>query len=242
MCTVSFVYQGNDAFVLTSNRDESPARETIKPAIYSTANAKIVYPKDKVGGGTWIGMSNQKRAVCLLNAGFTAHKRLPAYRHSRGIVVKDFLTSTHIEKSVTDYNLHKIEPFTIIIVDWNTSLQLFELVWDGAQKHFQKLPLETPHIWSSSMLYSEDMKQLRRDWFSDFQQKNILNAASVMRFHKTAGIGNPEVDVIMDRFFVKTVSITQIEKTTEILSMKYHHLMTDATSELSFNSIQTLHE
>ncbi|KAB8155917.1 hypothetical protein EZY14_001510 [Kordia sp. TARA_039_SRF] len=242
MCTVSFIYKGNDAFVLTSNRDESPVRKTEKPAVYSVANTKMIFPKDEVGGGTWIGMSNQKRVVCLLNGGFTAHERLQEYRHSRGIVVKDFLASAHIEKTVADYNFDKIEPFTIVMVDWNESVQLFELVWDGTHKHFQKLSLETPHIWSSSMLYSEDMKQLRRDWFSDFQQKSALHAASIMHFHKTAGIGNPEVDVIMDRFFVKTISITQIEKTSESLSMKYHHLPTDETSEINFNSKEALHE
>lgn len=242
MCTVSFIYKGNDEFVLTSNRDESPVRETKAPALYTVSDTKLVFPKDVVGGGTWIGMSHQKRVVCLLNGGFTFHTRLPEYRHSRGIVVNDFLTSENIEKTVTEYNLNMIEPFTIVIVDWNESLQLFELVWDGEQKHFQKLPVVTPHIWSSSTLYSEEMKQLRRNWFAEFQQKGQLDAASLMNFHTTAGVGNPDVDVIMDRYFVKTISITQIEKTADELSMKYHDLTKDTESVIAFNPIEALHE
>ncbi|MEM6685859.1 MAG: NRDE family protein [Bacteroidota bacterium] len=242
MCTVSFIYKGKNEFILTSNRDESPVRETKNPALYTISNTKVVFPKDEVGGGTWIGMSDQKRVVCLLNGGFEFHERLPEYRHSRGIVVNDFLVSSAIEKTVLDYNLDNIEPFTIVIVDWKTSLQLFELVWDGTQKHFQKLPLHVPHIWSSSTLYSQEMKQLRRDWFAEFQRKAQLDADSILQFHKTAGIGDPNVDVIMDRFFIKTVSITQIEKKADTLSMRYNSLVKNTQSEIVFNPLEALHE
>lgn len=242
MCTVSFIYKGKEEFILTSNRDESPVRETEKPALYTISNTKLVLPKDVVGGGTWIGMSDQKRVVCLLNGGFGFHERLPNYRHSRGIVVNDFLMSPHIEKTVLEYNLDMIEPFTIVIADWEKSLQLFELVWDGEQKHFQKLPLHVPHIWSSSTLYSQEMKQLRRDWFAEFQRTAQLNADSILHFHQTAGIGDPNVDVIMDRFLVKTISITQIEKNADTLSMKYFNLIKDTQSEIAFNPLEALHE
>ena len=239
MCTVSFMYKGNDAFVLTSSRDESPMRETIKPAIYTISNAKSVFPKDSVGGGTWIGMSSQKRVVCLLNGGFKMHRRLPKYRHSRGIVVNDFLITENIEKTVASCNLHLIEPFTVIIVDWNESLKVFEFVWDGTQKHFQSLPLHTPYIWSSSMLYTEKMRQLRQDWFAKFQQKEDLQADSLLKFHKTAGIGDPVVDVMMDRLVVKTISITQIEKKADILAMHYYDLIKNEESVIAFNPIET---
>lgn len=242
MCTVSFIYKGNDEFVLTSNRDESPNRETKKPAFYNVSDARLAFPKDAIGGGTWIGMSDQKRVVCLLNGGFIKHKRLPKYRHSRGIVVNDFLITKNIEKTVAAYNLDLIEPFTIVIVDWNESLKVLELVWDGEQKHIQSLPLSIPHIWSSSTLYTEEMKQLRRDWFEAFQQKENLQANSLLKFHKTAGIGDPNVDVIMDRVVVKTISVTQIEKTDDSITMNYHDIIKDTQSALAFNPIEVLHE
>ncbi|MFK7747584.1 MAG: NRDE family protein, partial [Kordia sp.] len=227
MCTVSFIYKGNDEFVLTSSRDESPMRETKKPALYSVSDTKLVFPKDAISGGTWIGMSAQKRVVCLLNGGFEKHRRLLRYRHSRGIVVHDFLTAKNIKETIANYNLHLIEPFTVIIVDWNNTLEVLEFVWDGAQKQLKSLSLQTPHIWSSSMLYTDEMKQLRIDWFKTFQQKEELHATSLLQFHKTAGNGDANVAVMMDRFVVKTISITQIEKTTDTLSMYYHDLLKD---------------
>ncbi len=241
MCTVSFIYKGNAAFVLTSNRDESPVRDTDKPSVYDISDTKMVFPKDVIAGGTWIGASDKKRVVCLLNGGFTQHKRLPEYRHSRGVVVKDFLAATNIVEKVQTYNLDLIEPFTIVIVDWNETLQLFELVWDGTKKHFQKLSL-TSHIWSSSTLYTEKMKEMRRDWFSKFQLEKTVNANSVLNFHKTAGIGDPNVDVMMDRGIVQTISITQIEKEASVITMNYYNLIKDVHSYISFNPIVALHE
>ena len=38
-----------------------------------------------------------------------------------------------------------------------------------------------------------------------------LTAESLLHFHKTAGDGSKDNDLIMDRGFVKTKSITQIE-------------------------------
>jgi hypothetical protein len=242
MCTVSFIYKGNQDFVLTSNRDESPLRATNLPSVYEVFGAKMIYPKDAIAGGTWIGMSEKKRVVCLLNGGFEIHERLPEYRHSRGIVVKDFLASDAILKTVISYNLTDIEPFTIVIVDWNEGVQLYELVWDGTQKHFQKLPLVTPQIWSSSTLYTQEIKQLRRDWFADFQQKNTLDADAILDFHKHAGIGDVTVDTMMDRGIVKTISITQIEKKEEEVLMQYEDFNANEERVISLNAVEALHE
>jgi len=241
MCTVSFIYKGNQAFVLTSNRDESPMRDATQPSVYNISNTKMIFPKDIVAGGTWIGMSEKKRVVCLLNGGFEAHERLLEYRQSRGVVVKDFLAADSIMETIKIYNLLEIEPFTIVIVDWNEKLQLLELVWDGTQKHFQTLPL-TPHIWSSSSLYTQKMKQLRRNWFADFQQKNTLNAVSILDFHKNAGIGDANVDTMMDRGFVKTISITQVEKEKDTITMNYHALSTNTQSKITLNQAVEIHE
>src|SRR5690606_8166712 len=140
MCTVTFIPLGKTDFILTTNRDEAPNRETLDPNFYVEDEVKLLYPKDKVAGGTWVGVSDKNRLVCLMNGGFTQHIRQDTYKLSRGIVVKDLLSSDHILKSIKDYNLLGVEPFTIILVDWNTDLLFFEWVWDGTAKHLKTLP------------------------------------------------------------------------------------------------------
>lgn len=241
MCTVTIIPKGKNDFVLTSNRDESPNRTSLAPDIYLVEGTKMMFPKDELAGGTWIGVSEKNRLICLLNGGFICHERKADYRMSRGVVVNDLLASEDVVASIEDYNLIDIEPFTLVIVDWNISLKLFELVWDGQQKHFSALALE-PKIWSSSTLYSKAMKKERLQWFEDFKIANELHSASIVNFHKTAGHDNKDYGVIMDRDFVKTTSITQVEKKEDVVEMRFNNLQSKNTSVKIFKLQQSVNE
>ena len=225
MCTVTFIPRSFSEFILTSNRDESPIRLTIPPTIYNVDEVALLFPKDKVAGGTWFGVSEQQRLICLLNGGFNAHKRAENYRMSRGLIVTNLLASENAVAEIEAYDFMGIEPFTIIMVDWKKELQLYELVWDGRSKHLSEKPL-TPHIWSSSLLYSEEMKKKREAWFSDFIFNNLHpSETEILEFHKLAGEGSLETNLVMDRGFVKTKSITQYSK-SEKPAMRYEDLQT----------------
>lgn len=230
MCTVTIVPIGKNDFVLTSNRDEAPHRVSIAPEVYTINNTKLLFPKDQLSGGTWIGVSEKNRMVCVLNGGFVKHKREINYRLSRGVVAKDFLIADFIKPTINTYNLSNIEPFTMVIVDWNSALKLYELVWDGTSKHFSELPLE-PRIWSSSTLYSFEMKKERYEWFENFKSSQNLVANTLLEFHKTAGGNNLDFGVVMDRGFVKTTSITQIQKSEDKLDMVYENLQTQVITK-----------
>lgn len=241
MCTVTIIPNGNQDFILTSNRDESPNRVSLAPDFYEVNGAKLLFPKDKISGGTWIGVSDNNRLVCVLNGGFVSHQRQANYRKSRGVVAQDFLVSDVIIPTIESYNLEGIEPFTMIIVDWNTELKLYELVWDGLKKHVDELPLK-PRIWSSSTLYDEAMKLKRKQWFGAFKETNDLNAETLLEFHKTAGQDNKHFGVVMDRGFVKTMSITQVTKSDEVMRMHYENLETSEIAEKVFNIPQNVNE
>ncbi|AXT20718.1 hypothetical protein D7030_11910 [Flavobacteriaceae bacterium AU392] len=241
MCTVTIIPKGGDDFVLTSNRDEAPDRIPLTPDFYSINNVKMLFPKDEKGGGTWIGLSEKNRLICLLNGGFICHVKESTYRVSRGVVVKDLLATDDIVLAIEEYDLDNVEPFTLVIADWNNKLRFFELVWDGAQKYFNKLPIE-PKIWSSSTLYSNEMKQDRLSWFNAYKENNDLNAESILEFHKTAGLENKEYGVIMDRGDVKTTSVTQVEKTDGIVKMDYLSLKNNTTTSKSFKTLVTVNE
>ncbi len=224
MCTVTFIPRGFNDFILTSNRDEAPNRETLPPSTYTINDTQLLFPKDTVAGGTWIGLSEKNRLICLLNGGFTTHERKEKYRMSRGIIVTDLLTSEDALDSINTYDLHDIEPFTIILVDWENDLKLYELVWDGAKAHLEEKPI-APTIWSSSLLYSEAVKKKRESWFSEFLFKKMRpSEENILDFHKTGGEGDSKTNLIMDRGFVKTKSVTQIQKSAESTSMRYEDI------------------
>jgi len=241
MCTVTIIPKGKNDFVLTSNRDEAPNRRSLPPEIYAINKTKMMFPKDELAGGTWIGVSEKNRLICLLNGGFICHERKADYRMSRGVVVNDLLASDNVVDSIENYNLDDVEPFTLVIADWNTNLKFLELVWDGTQKHLTELPIESK-IWSSSTLYSEEMKKERLKWFNEFKIANELHAVSMMNFHNTAGQDNKDYGVIMDRHFVKTTSITQVEKREDVVEMRFNNLESKNVSVKTFKLQQTVNE
>ena len=236
MCTVTLIPTQENNFILTSNRDEALDRKTLPPEFYRVNETRMLFPKDAVAGGTWIGISNKSTMICLLNGGFEAHKRLDAYRQSRGVVVKKILEANNLEKAVLEYNYKGVEPFTIVAANWKSDLLFFELVWDGRQRHFRKLEKET-HIWSSSTLYTKDIKELRETWFATFKRENNLTPDTLLDFHKNAGIGDKNKDLQIDLGFLKTRSITQIVKTGEELSMRYENLQNKEISNVIFEAI-----
>jgi uncharacterized protein with NRDE domain len=229
MCTVTYLPLGNNNFILTSNRDETPLRKTISPKKYIENGVELTYPKDELAGGTWIGTSNKNRLVCLLNGGFTKHTRNSFYKMSRGVVVKKILSDANAVAFITDFDFNEIEPFTLILVDWKNELETYELVWDGVKKHFKKLAQE-PKIWSSSTLYTDEMKQLRKDWFAGWLNENKKNhQQKIVAFHKNEDLGTEETSLKMKRAFVETVSITSIQKTDSEIKIEYLDFLNEET-------------
>ncbi|TYA84139.1 NRDE family protein [Seonamhaeicola marinus] len=241
MCTVTIIPKEHNSFILTSNRDEAPDRVSLSPDFYAVDGVKVLFPKDELSGGTWIGVSEKNRLICVLNGGFIAHTRKLNYRKSRGIVAKDLMIADDVLKTIKSYDFSDIEPFTIVLADWNATLKFFELVWDGSEKHLTELPLE-PRIWSSSTLYDETMKTERAKWFQLFKEKNELNGSAMLSFHKGAGEYNLDYGVVMDRGYVKTTSITQVEKTGSSVHMAYENLQDGVVANQTFNLPQIVNE
>ena len=241
MCTVTFIPKSNKDFILTSNRDEAPERISLPPAFYELDEVTTLFPKDVLSDGTWIGVSENKRLVCVLNGGIVRHKRQSNYKKSRGVVAKDFLKTDSIFKLIEQYDFSGIEPFTMIVVEWENDLKLYELVLDEKQQYFNELTLE-PRIWSSTTLYTDAMIEERREWFKNFKSQNELKPKTILNFHKTAGKNNMDYGVIMNRGFVKTTSITQIEKQTELVKMRYENIQSNTITSQSFSFPQAVND
>ena len=216
MCTVTFLPLGSNEFVLTSNRDVSYKRPLASRPDYHLKNGvRLLYPRDGKEGGTWRGSSRDNRLICLLNGGYEDHRRQEVYRKSRGLVVTELLAAQNLSETLSAIDLEGIEPFTLVMVEWEESMRLREFVWDGSLKHLKELPLE-PRIWSSSTLFDENMRDLRRGWFDSWRSESVLSPSAILNFHKHAGEGNDQVGVVLKREHVGTVSITQFVKREDV--------------------------
>lgn len=224
MCTVTYLPLDSNNFILTSNRDESPNRKTLAPKNYLENGVEMTFPKDALEGGTWIGVSEKDRLVCLLNGGFESHDRKDTYKMSRGIIVRELLATDDAIAFINDFDFMGIEPFTIVMVDWKVNLRTYEFVWDGNQKHFSELKQE-PKIWSSSTLYTQEVKRLREAWFQEWLgMQTDVTQEEILTFHHNSEIGTPDIAVKMKRDRVETVSITSIIKTGASIQFNYEDL------------------
>ncbi|MBL0052317.1 MAG: NRDE family protein [Bacteroidetes bacterium] len=216
MCTVTFLPLSNQNFILTSNRDEDVNRAQALPvAQYQHYDTNIFYPKDGKANGTWIAASTTGITLCLLNGAFVKHSFGQTYRISRGIVLLDFFKYNDVMDYTQSYNFDNIEPFTMVIVDNRQDmLQLHEMRWDGNTMHVKQMDAMLTHIWSSVTLYSAEIIKQRENWFESWlQTNNDFTPENILMFHHFGGDGDKNSDLVMNRGFVKTVSITCIHKT-----------------------------
>ncbi len=223
MCTVTYLPKSNNEYILTSSRDEATARPSaVLPKEYSIDGKIIIFPKDPVGGGSWIAYS-ESRTACLLNGAFKKHKHNPPYKKSRGLVLLDYFSFADLNTFTSNYNFSKIEPFTLVIIE---PLGLFELRWDGAQTFIEKLDSNKPLIWSSSTLYSDEIISKRKTWFSSWLNSNPKYSTEGIRsFHTLGGEGDKENDFLMNRNnLLLTISLTSVVKKTSGIEMVYEDL------------------
>lgn len=226
MCTVTYIPKGTDHFILTSNRDESAKRISSAPQFQITQSQHLVFPVDPQSGGSWIAVAPNNRTACLLNGAFDKHQHQPPYRRSRGLVLLDSFDYADPGEFVNSYDFKGIEPFTLVLY---RPKSLFEIRWDEVDVHFERLNSSQPHIWSSSTLYNQEVRQRRAQWFTQWLEENkqpVLN--DIMDFHQFGGEQDLKNGLVMNREnLVQTLSITAIHKQPAAIEM--HHL--DLTTE-----------
>jgi uncharacterized protein with NRDE domain len=183
MCTVVFIPKG-DKFYFASLRDESPLRPAaLVPEIRVTGNVQVLSPMDAKAGGTWIGITAYGSIIILLNGGFENHDRKTLYKKSRGLIVSELLASVSPVQTWNMMDMEAIEPFTLVV--WMEN-DLYQLVWDGVNKHHLKLDTDRPYIWSSATLYDEAAKVNRKQLFNKWAASNMpVSALSLMNLFKS---------------------------------------------------------
>jgi uncharacterized protein with NRDE domain len=221
MCTVSFVCT-NDKIIITSNRDEKVIRPSaIPPKNYRLNGKNMIYPKDPKAGGTWYVVDENGTVLVLLNGADEKHQLELPYRKSRGLIVLDMISSTSPKEFWNEIDLEKIEPFTLVLFQ---EKKLFQLRWNGAKKSTVDLEIDKNYVWSSSTLYSKEIREQRSSWFYAFLDSNSeITEDKMLHFHRYTEADNNEHGLVINRNDeLKTLSITQsvIEKNKVMI----HHL------------------
>jgi Transport and Golgi organisation 2 len=228
MCVLTYLPTPS-GFIFTSNRDESVVREAaIPPRKYEIEGRYVFFPKDPLGGGTWIGGCDTF-TLCLLNGGFEKHISTPPYRHSRGKVILDFYKYLDVEIFLQKYNFDNIEPFTLVIINRYNSLIINEIRWTGKEVFSKKLSANEARIWSSVTLYTPQIIQERERWFDIFLQENPnYTADDILKFHHFGGNGDVRNNIKMNRENkLKTLSVTQFSIDSENFVVRYEDLQKD---------------
>jgi uncharacterized protein with NRDE domain len=227
MCTVTYIPKPDGSYILTSNRDEAPHRSPQNLEQVQKDALELIFPRDTAKGGTWIGVSNRRQVVCLLNGAFEKHRHQPPYRRSRGLMVLDFFTYPDARKFAGTYEFQGMEPFTFIVLDRE---EFWEIRWDGGSLHRKMLDPGNPHIWASATLYDSEAQEKRQNWFKEFlQEQPQPDAPAILDFHQNTGDGDPWNDLIMNRDNrVRTVSISQILAQEASIDFRYEDLLRKA--------------
>jgi hypothetical protein len=225
MCTLTYIPHSGGT-IITSNRDEHISRgNSIFPISKSLNNKHIYFPQDPKAGGSWIAADDFGNIVVLLNGAFKKHKHLPPYRLSRGIILLDSFNYSNLKEFTEQYTLEQIEPFTM--VQFQLRLQhVCEMRWDGESTHYKDLDPSIPNIWSSTSLYSTEVRLERRHWFSEWIQNGGLDSQKMLEFHQFGGKGNTKNGITMQRDNgVQTVSITQLHAYSQEIDFVHHNLI-----------------
>lgn len=236
MCTVTYI-PGQKGIYLTSNRDEHLNRAgALPPRSFDTAGGELIYPTDRHAGGTWITLKGNGDAAVLLNGARVKHQRQTPYRKSRGLVFLDLLQVPEPQQHFASIELTGIEPFTLVLFIGGL---LWECCWDGVERRRQAMDPSTPHLWSSVTLYEPSVREKRQAWFRSWQQTWQSQGPShedIFRFHRKAGEGNREHDLVMHRETtgMRTVSITSVFISPQKTYMRHFDLGTAEETTRTF--------
>ena len=215
MCTLTFIPLSNKNFILTNNRDENRERKSsIAPKIYNVNHINVAYPKDMEKGGTWIATSQNHFTLCLFNGAKTPHVSKKSYRKSRGLVLLDFFNFNNINQFVMNYDFQGIEPFTLIALQHTNQLKLYEITWNGKRIQLIERDSNKLYIWSSVLLYNDEIRKRRREIFDKFihEKSDDTLESDILKFH---GLDNFELsnqNMKINTENIATVSITQVVK------------------------------
>jgi len=208
MCTLSWVYHGNNHYEVYFNRDEQRTRlPALEPQSMMIDGVHCVMPIDPVGGGSWISTNEHGVTVCLLNyyQGDVPKGELT----SRGLIIKRLASSSSsqtVDLRLMEMTLENFAPFTVVSFDTRrTANETVAWTWDGHR-------LVRSHAFApiaSAALNFEEASRYRLDLFNELVMTTPSNEVGLL-FHQTYDADFPNLSPLMARDDARTVSFTSV--------------------------------
>lgn len=194
-----------------TNRDESRARAAaLPPAVRRAGVARVIWPIDPAGGGTWIAANEHGVVASLLNVNpGSPATRSGSVRSSRGMVIPELIGATRAAdaiKRLGALDLSEFQDFRVVIADVRS---VFEARWHGGAMRVERRIMGPACFASSGLGDTRALPRidLWRSWLAEGQATPELQDA----FHRHQWPDRPEVSVRMCRADARTVSTTVVE-------------------------------
>lgn len=223
MCTLTFIQNKKGDIIITSNRDERAERATEPPKIHTVHGKQVLFPKDKVAGGSWIALDPNGKVACLLNGADETDHWISSPIKSKGLVLLDAFRYDSLERQLEKESFNGVNPFTLLVFNINEPGKVEELLWNGQKAYTQTKVDPVNQIWSSVKLYDKPLRELRKNYFLNFIE-NPENHASekILSLHK---MPKSEHGLLLNEHSViQTTSVTQIIINQQKAIMKYDEI------------------
>lgn len=227
MCTLSWLYHGNNHYEVYFNRDEQRSRlPALEPQNMMIDGVHCVMPIDPVGGGSWISTNEHGVTVCLLN--YYQGEAPKGTLISRGLIVKRLASSSsshNLDLRLMEMTLDRFAPFTVVSFDTRrTANETVAWTWDG--KTLSRSHAFAPIV--SAAMHFEQASQFRLDLFNELVHS--MPRSDIGRyFHQFYSADFPHLSPLMERDDARTVSFTSVIVSSTKQEMSYRSVDEDRT-------------
>ena len=234
MCTVTFIEGSDRRLCVGHNRDELRSRgKALPPQTWEAGTVRIVAPRDRDAGGTWVAANDAGLCVALLNYYQGDAKKAQQPVRSRGAVVLDLAqcrSLPEVEQRLAAMHQEVLEhtrPFLLGVVQaaqGDRGAQALEVLWDGGDLRVAQLAL--PAVLVSALWHREVTERARRAELSDLEAAVRSNdgsarKSSILKWFSSHDTSRSPRAVCMHRLLAQTVSHTWIEVGSEAVTVEY---------------------
>lgn len=223
MCTLTFIPEKKNEFLLAMNRDESRDRpRACAPAVFNREGIHVVHPFEP-SGGTWVATNSYGNSFALLNWYSVKSSIAPETARSRGFQVRDVSIArspAECEEKLNAGMLEKTLPFRMVGFFLNQQ-DIVEWRWDGQKLENLEFGWEQ-NMWASSGFDEVGAQRKRRIALENLEHpQNATTTQFLRKFHSSHEPEPGPFSVCMHRDDAETVSYTEIETTGNKSELRY---------------------